>query len=216
MTGSVSLSNLLLIVGIVAGLALIVGAGLRPPLEDLLDRLGRRLRVEVRDDRKLVLYIPDGIDLLWGGVHLHRVVQQEVILENNTQAVFDNVRLRLRFTPYNAAASGETLLLGAVIMPSPHSESLLLPDTVEGERVLQFKYISPQSQVEMRVFTNMDGEINFDTLCDKEVVVRHTGTMFSETAQNVMPSWMAVLKPVVLPFTIVALVRRRLRRSRVK
>lgn len=216
MTGSVSLSSLLLIVGIVAGLALILGAGLRPPLEDLMDRLGRRLRVEVRDDRKLVLYIPDGIDLLWRGAHLHRVVQQEVVLENNTQGVFDNVRLRLRFTPYNAAVMTEPLLLGAVILPTPDAESLLLPDMSEGERILQFKYISAQSQVEMRVFTNVDGEIEFDTLCDKEVVVRHTGVLFSETARNVMPSWMAVFRPVVLPFTIVAMLRRRLRRSRVK
>lgn len=216
MTGSVSLSNLILIVGIAAGLALIIGAGLRPPLEDLLDRLGRRLRIEVRDDRKLVLYVPEGIDLMWGGNHLHRVVQQEVILENNTHGVFDNVRLRLHFLPYNAAAMTEPLLLGAIILPTPNAESLLLPDTKEGERVLQFKYISPQSQVEMRVFTNVDGEIEFDTLCDKEVVVRHTGTMFSESARLVMPSWMTVLKPIVLPFTIVAVLRRRLRRSRLK
>ena len=216
MTGSISLSSLVLIVGVVAGLALSLGAGLRPLLEDMLDRMGRRLRVEVRDDRKLVLYIPDGIDLLWGGTQLHRVVQQEVVLENNTQGVFDNVRLRLRFTPYNSAASSERLLLGAVILPTPDTEALLLPDTNEGERIMQFKYISPQSQVEMRVFTNVDGEIEFDTLCDKEVVVRHTGVMFSETARNVMPSWMAVLKPVVLPFTIVAVVRQRLRRSRMK
>ena len=216
MTGSVSLSSLLLIVGIVAGLALIIGAGLRPPLEDLMDRMSRRLRIEVRDDRKLVLYIPDGIDLLWRGAHLHRVVQQEIILENNTQGVFDNVRLRLRFTPYNAAAMSEPLLLGAIILPTPDAESILLPDSSEGERIVQFKYISPQSHVDMRVFTNVDGEIAFDTLCDKEVVVRHTGTMFSESAQLVMPSWMAVLRPVILPFTIVALLRRRLRRSRRK
>ena len=110
----------------------------------------------------------------------------------------------------------EPLLLGAIILPSPHAESMLLPDLTEGERVLQFKYISPQSQVELRVFTNVDGEIEFDTLCDKEVVVRHTGTMFSESAQLVMPSWMAVLKPIVLPFTIVAVLRRRMRRSQVK
>jgi hypothetical protein len=216
LTGSVSLSSLLLIVGIVAGLALIIGAGLRPPLEDLMDRMSRRLRIEVRDDRKLVLYIPDGIDLLWRGAHLHRVVQQEIILENNTQGVFDNVRLRLRFTPYNAAAMSEPLLLGAIILPTPDAESILLPDASEGERIVQFKYISPQSHVEMRVFTNVDGEIAFDTLCDKEVVVRHTGTMFSESAQLVMPSWMSVLRPVILPFTIVALLRRRLRRSRRK
>ncbi|MCG2839971.1 hypothetical protein L6Q21_03110 [Sandaracinobacter sp. RS1-74] len=195
---------------------MILGAGLRPLLEDLLDRLSRRLRIEVRDDRKLVLYIPDGIDLLWRGAHLQRVVQQEVILENNTQVVFDNVRLRLRFKPYNAAALGEKLLLGAVILPSPEAEAVLLPDTAEGERIMQFKYISPQSRAEMRVFTNVDGEIEFDTLCDKEVVVRHTGVMFSETARNVMPTWMAVLKPVVLPFTIVAVLRQRLRRSRQK
>lgn len=181
-----------------------------------MDRMSRRLRIEVRDDRKLVLYIPDGIDLLWRGAHLHRVVQQEIILENNTQGVFDNVRLRLRFTPYNAAAMSEPLLLGAIILPTPDAESILLPDSSEGERIVQFKYISPQSHVDMRVFTNVDGEIAFDTLCDKEVVVRHTGTMFSESAQLVMPSWMAVLRPVILPFTIVALLRRRLRRSRRK
>ena len=216
MTGSISLSSFLLIVGMVAGLALILGAGLRPLLEDWMDRLSRRLRIEVRDDRKLVLYIPDGIDLQWRGANLHRVVQQEVVQENTTQGVFDNVRLRLRFTPYNAAAMTEPLLLGAIILPTPDAESLLLPDTSEGERILQFKYISPRSEIEIRVFTNVDGEIEFDTLCDKEVVVRHTGTMFSESAQLVMPSWMAVFRPIVLPFTIVALLRRRLRRSRVK
>lgn len=216
MTGSVSLSNFILIVGIVAGLALILGAGLRPLLEDLMDRLSRRLRIEVRDDRKLLLYIPDGMDLLWRGTHLHRVVLQEVILENNTQGVFDNVRLRLRFTPYNAAAMSEQLLLSAIILPTPDAEAILLPEAAESERIVQFKYISPRSQVQMRVFTNLDGEVEFDTLCDKEVVVRHTGTMFSESAQLVMPSWMSVLKPIVLPFTIVAVLRRRLRRSRLK
>ncbi len=181
-----------------------------------MDRLSRRLRIEVRDDRKLLLYIPDGMDLLWRGTHLHRVVLQEVILENNTQGVFDNVRLRLRFTPYNAAAMSEQLLLSAIILPTPDAEAILLPEAAESERIVQFKYISPRSQVQMRVFTNLDGEVEFDTLCDKEVVVRHTGTMFSEFAQLVMPSWMSVLKPIVLPFTIVAVLRRRLRRSRLK
>lgn len=214
MTGTIPFYNFLLIVAVVAGLALIMGAGLRPPLEDLLDRLGRRLRIEVLDDRKLILHVPDGIDLMWGVNPLHRVVQQEVILENNTRVVFDNVRLRLRFTPYNAAASTETMLLGVVILPTPDAQGLLLPDTTPNERVLHFKYISPQSQVSLRVFANLDGEIAFDTLCDKEVVVRHTGTMFSEAAHNVMPPWMAVLKPIIIPFTLVMALRQRLRRSR--
>lgn len=216
MTDFVSLSTLLLIVGVVGGLALIAGAGLRPLLEDWLDRLGRRIRIEVHDDRRSTLYIPDGVELSWGGTPLYRVVQQEVVIENNTHSVFDNVRLRVRLTPYNPVEPGEGVLLGAVILPTADAEYSLLPQTEAGERILMFEYISPHSRVEARVFTNVDGELDFETMCDREAVVRHTGAMFSETVQNVMPTWMSVLKPIVLPFTIVATLRRHLRRSREK
>lgn len=211
-----SLSDLLLIVGIVGGLMLISGAGLRPLLEDYMDRLGRRLRIEVHDDRKSTIYVPDGIRLLWGDRELLRVIQQEVVIENNTRTVFHEVRLRLRFLPFNAHSLSEPLLLGAVIPPTPVTRAELQSPTVPGERIVEFDYISPQSQVTMVVFTNYDGEIEFETMCDRDVVVRHTGAMFSESVEAVMPGWMSVLKPIVLPFTIAAIIRRKMRRSRKK
>ena len=191
---------------------LILGAGLRPMLEDLMDRLSRRLRIEVHDDRKITIYIPEGAELRWGDRQLARVVQQEVVLENNTRAVFTEVLLRVRFTPYTAAITSEPLLLGVIVPASPSGHADIRPPTAEGERVVEFDFISPQSQVTMLVFTNHDGEISFDTLCDREVVVRHIGTMFSESAQKVMPGWMNVLKPIVLPFTIAGIIGRKMRR----
>lgn len=216
MPTSFSLSDLALIVGIVGGLMLIAGAGLRPLLEDLMDRLGRRLRIEVHDDRKTTIYVPDGIRLLWNDRELPRVIQQEVAIENNTRTVFHEVQLRLRFLPFRSDTLSEPLLLGAVIPPTPVTRAELKPPTVAGERVIEFDYISPQSQLLMLVFTNHDGEIEFETMCDRDVVVRHTGTMFSESVQAVMPGWMSVLKPIVLPFTIAGIIRRKMRRRRKK
>ena len=211
-----SMSDLLLIVGIVGGLMLIAGAGLRPLLEDFMDRLGRRLRIEVQDDRKTTIYVPDGIQMLWNDLALDRVIQQQVVLENNTSKVFHEVRLLLRFRPFLSDTMSEPLLLGAVIPPTPVTRAELQAELKAGERVVEFDYISPHSQVMMLVFTNHDGEIDFETLCDREVVVRHTGVMFSESVESVMPGWMSILKPIVLPFTIVGVIRRKLRRSRKK
>lgn len=193
---------------------LILGAGLRPMLEDLMDRLSRRLRLEVHDDRKITIYIPDGAELRWGDAPVPRVVQQEVVLENNTRAVFHEVLLRIRFTPYAAAVTSEPLLLGLNVPSSPACRAEIRPATAPGERVAEFEFISPQSQVTMLVFTNHDGEMAFDTLCDREIVVRHIGTSFSESAQTVMPGWMNVLKPIVLPFTIAGIIGRKMRRRK--
>lgn len=213
---SISLSDFVLVVGIVGGLMLIVDASLRPMLENAMDRASRRLRIEVHDDRKIVLYIPEGIELHWAGESLDRVVQQEIVLENYTRDVFHEVQLRLRFKPYNSGIGDDRLLLGVVVPPTPNTDARLLPMTVPGERIVEMDYISPQSEVNMLVFTKYDGDIEFDTLCDREIVVRHTGSLFSENAQKVMPSWMSVLKPIVLPFTIAGVIRRQFLRRKTK
>ncbi|PZU48964.1 MAG: hypothetical protein DI568_06730 [Sphingomonas sp.] len=216
MPTAISFSDFLLAVGVVGGLMLIAGATLRPWLEDLMDRAGRRLRVEVHDDRKITIYIPEGVELTWQGKQYPRVVQQEILLENNTRSVFHEVELRLRYRPFNDVLPDEPLLLGMVVPPSPNTVATVHPPAVRGERVVEFEYISPQSQVSMLVFSNHDGEISFETLCDREIVVRHVGVLFSENVQKVMPAWMTVLKPIVLPFTIATVVRERLRRRKRK
>ncbi|TPE59119.1 hypothetical protein FJQ54_15120 [Sandaracinobacter neustonicus] len=214
MPSSISFSDFLLVVGVVGGLMLIAGATLRPWLEDVMDRAGRRLRVEVHDDRKITIYVPEGVELSWQGRQYPRVVQQEVVLENNTRSVFHEVELRLRYRPFNNIPTDEPLLLGMVVPPTPNAVAVARPPAVRGERVIEFEYISPQSQVTMLVFSNHDGEISFETLCDREIVLRHVGVLFSENVQKVMPAWMEVLKPIVLPFTIVTVVRERLRRRK--
>lgn len=195
---------------------LIAGATLRPWLEEVMDRAGRKLRLEVHDDRKITIYIPDGVELTWQGRQYPRVVQQEITLENNTRSVFHEVELRLRYRPFSNVSQDEPLLLGMVVPPTPNTIARARPPMVRGEREVEFEYISPQSQVTMLVFSNHDGEISFETLCDREVVVRHVGVLFSENVQKVMPSWVAVLKPIMLPFTIATVLRQQVRRRKRK
>lgn len=213
---TISISNFLLATGIVGGLMLILGASLRPYLEELLDHASRKLRIEVHDDRKVIIYVPDGIELAWQGERLDRVVQQEVVLSNNTRAVFHEVQLRLHFRPFNETVPIDQRLVGVVIPPTPNTEARTLPYATPSQRTVEMDYLSPQSDVTMLVFTRHDGEIEFETLCDREIVVRHTGIRFAENVEKVMPAWIAVFKPIMLPLTIAAVVRRQFLRRKTK
>jgi hypothetical protein len=206
----VGFSTLLLIVGSVAVLALVFGAALRPRIDYWLDRLGKTIRVVIRDNRRATFVLPDGVAIAWEGRSFSKIHQQEFRVQNSTRAVFDDVALRLVFKPYRDLKPGEDLFFTALMVPTSAASFVLEPGTIPSMCVLRLSYLAADSSVDVRVFANVDGDLSIESACDKIISVRREGEHVSETAQRVLPRWVIALRPIFLPLTFVVVLLRRL------
>jgi hypothetical protein len=66
----------------------------------------------------------------------------------------------------------------------------------------------------VRVFANMDGDVQLESACDRILKVRREGEHVSETAQRVLPRSVLALRPIFRPLTAFVLLLRRLCLSR--
>lgn len=193
-----SLTILLLAVS-VGVFVLIVGAGLRPMLDDLFDRLGNTLRIQLRSDRRVVLDFPDGFSVDWNGKRLQKVYQQEFSIANNTRETISDIAVKLMLTPAQALEATEELRFGGLIMPTAAAEGRIEPTGNPLSVILHLSYLGADSEIEVRLFSTMDGVLGFESACGKLLKVRRTAAAVAETARRVLPSWALALKPLLLP-----------------
>jgi hypothetical protein len=210
----IGVSTLLLIVGSVGVLALVFGAALRPRIDYLLDRLGKTIRVVIRDNRRTTFVLPEGVAIAWEGRNFSRIHQQEFRVQNTTRAVFDDVALRLVYTPYRELAPDEDLFFAALMVPTSAASFEIEPITTPTVRVMRLKYLAADSSADIRVFANVDGDLSIESACDKIISVRREGEHVSESAQRVLPRWVLALRPIFLPITFLVVLLRRLGMSR--
>ncbi|MFN3592176.1 MAG: hypothetical protein ACK4TG_08305 [Thermaurantiacus sp.] len=206
---NVGFSTFILIVGSVAVIALLLGAAFRPQIDYWLDRLSKTLRVVILDNRRATFILPEGVSIAWEGKNFSRIYQQQFHVHNSTRAVFDDVALRLHYTPYRALEPGEDLFFAALMVPTAVAVSALEPAVMPDERILRYSFIAPDSLVEVRTFANVDGDLTIQSACDKMISVRRRGEHVSESAQRVLPRWVIALRPIFLPITFIMLLLRR-------
>lgn len=149
----------------------IIGALLRPLLDNYFELRRKTLRVDLSAGRSESILPDKHMKVVWGTRTFTRLVRLPFTIENPSGRTLKDFLLKIELIDQSGLPAGEDLLF-EVLMSAAHSASFKNVTTAKAMRPangFEFDYVLPKGKVHGFAVANCDGELQFTSPHDLEI-----------------------------------------------